>query len=123
MNAVRVLIVDDEEAITTSLTHVLTDEGYAVRIAHNGVDALAVIDAEPIDVLLCDVTMPGLDGLSLAKELRTRGLDLPIVLMSVRSDFDELPANVRYLRKPFTIDEITSAVHNALGDNHRSDTM
>jgi len=107
-----VLVVDDEPAIREIVATLLEDEGYEVRHARDGVEALAAID-DRIDLVLSDVIMPRLDGASLVRKLRRRGHLVPVVLMSaVYADVD-LPG-VRFVPKPFEIDRLLGTVASAL---------
>ncbi len=109
-----VLVVDDEPAIREIVATLLEDEGYRVRHARDGVEALAAIDDDTIDLVVSDVVMPRLDGASLVRKLRRRGHLIPVVLMSaVYADVD-LPG-VRFVPKPFEIDRLLGTVASALG--------
>ena len=109
-----VLVVDDEPAIREIVATLLEDEGYRVRHARDGVEALATIDDDTIDLVVSDVVMPRLDGASLVRKLRRRGHLIPVVLMSaVYADVD-LPG-VRFVPKPFEIDRLLGTVASALG--------
>ena len=109
-----VLVVDDEPAIREVITTLLEDEGYLVRHAKDGLEALDTIDDDEIDLIVSDVVMPRLDGASLVRKLRVRGYVMPVVLMSaVYADVD-LPG-VRFVPKPFEIDGLLGTVASALG--------
>ena len=110
---VTVLVVDDEPAIREIVAMLLEDEGYLVRHAKDGVEALAAVDDDSIDLVVSDVVMPRLDGASLVRKLRRRGHLIPVVLMSaVYADVD-LPG-VRFVPKPFEIDRLLGTVASAL---------
>jgi CheY-like chemotaxis protein len=112
--AVTVLVVDDEPAIREIVAALLEEEGYLVRHAKDGLEALTTIDDDCIDLVVSDVVMPGLDGASLVRKLRHRGHLMPVVLMSaVYADVD-LPG-VRFVPKPFEIDRLLGTVASALG--------
>ena len=109
-----VLVVDDEPAIREVIATLLEDEGYLVRHAKDGLEALDAIDGSQIDLIVSDVVMPRLDGASLVRKLRRRGHLMPVVLMSaVYADVD-LPG-VRFVPKPFEIDRLLGTVASALG--------
>jgi two-component system, OmpR family, response regulator MprA len=109
-----VLVVDDEPAIREVIATLLEDEGYLVRHAKDGLEALDTIDGDEIDLIVSDVVMPRLDGASLVRKLRVRGYVMPVVLMSaVYADVD-LPG-VRFVPKPFEIDRLLGTVASALG--------
>jgi CheY-like chemotaxis protein len=109
-----VLVVDDEPAIREVIATLLEDEGYLVRHAKDGLEALDAINENRIDLIVSDVVMPRLDGASLVRRLRRRGHLTPVVLMSaVYADVD-LPG-VRFVPKPFEIDRLLGTVASALG--------
>jgi CheY-like chemotaxis protein len=109
-----VLVVDDEPAIREVIATLLEDEGYLVRHAKDGLEALDAINENRIDLIVSDVVMPRLDGASLVHRLRRRGHLMPVVLMSaVYADVD-LPG-VRFVPKPFEIDRLLGTVASALG--------
>ena len=115
----QVLVVDDEPAIRETVATLLEEEGYRVRRARDGVEALSTLAGDGIDVILADVNMPRLDGATLVRKLRGRGNRIPIVLMSaIYADVD-LPG-VRFVPKPFAIDRLLGAVTSALATNGAS---
>jgi DNA-binding NtrC family response regulator len=102
----RILIVDDDEALRESLQLVLSAEGYQVAAAPGGREALALADGGDFDAILCDLRMPGIDGLELLPQLVRRLPGTPIVLMSAYGSADlAIEAMQRgaydYLAKPF----------------------
>ena len=108
-----VLVVDDDRALRELVSEALADEGYDVRRARDGAEALAAVERERPDVVLTDAWMPGLDGAQLARQLQAKGV--PVVLMSaVYADID-LPG-VPFLPKPFDLDRLLDVVTTALGD-------
>jgi two-component system response regulator MprA len=118
----QVLVVDDEPAIRETVATLLEEEGYSVRRAKDGVEALSTIAGDGIDVILADINMPRLDGATLVRKLRGRGNRIPIVLMSaIYADVD-LPG-VRFVPKPFAIDRLLGAVTSALATNGTSPSL
>ena len=110
-----ILVVDDDIHIAALVAALLEDEGYGVRCAFDGWEALAEIDREPPDLVVSDVMMPRLDGVSLIEQIRNRGLGTPVVLMSaIYADVD-LPG-VRFVPKPFDIDYILAVVRRVFED-------
>jgi CheY-like chemotaxis protein len=110
---VTVLVVDDEPLIREIVRALLEDEGYAVECAEDGVEALAVVEAAPIDLVISDVVMPRLDGRTLAQRLRARRAALPIVLMSANRAASGIPG-IALMPKPFDLDDLLDAVATAL---------
>ena len=113
-STIAVLVVDDERYIVDLLSDLLEDEGYRVERAYDGVAALEQISRHPPDLVVADVMMPRLDGLSLADEINARGLGIPIILMSAavtpRTD------HVAFIPKPFDIDAMLGLIERLLND-------
>ncbi|MDI9857061.1 response regulator transcription factor [Comamonas sp. 17RB] len=114
----HILVVDDDEEITALLTQYLTRFGYATYAACDGDSMRAQLAAQPIDLVVLDVMLPGVDGIRLAKELRSRS-QLPIIMLTARANpFDcvlglELGAN-DYMGKPFEPRELVARIQNVL---------
>jgi CheY-like chemotaxis protein len=109
----RVLVVDDEADIRATVSAILEIEGYAVAEATNGAEALAVVEADPPDVILLDMRMPVLDGWGFATELRRRGHPIPIVVMTAAQDAARWAADIAataFLSKPFGYDDLVTVV-------------
>ena len=112
----KILVVDDSQTVRTLLSFILKSNGFEVESAINGVDALEKIYKDEFDLVVCDVNMPKMDGLTLIKVLRLQDIyrELPIIVVSTEeSDEDkqkgmEAGANV-YLVKPT---EPTSLLEN-----------
>jgi CheY-like chemotaxis protein len=111
-----VLVVEDEPAIREVVADLLEDEGYAVHQAADGLEAIAELEVDHIDLVLSDVRMPRLDGPALARRLRRHGYAMPVVLMSAVDVEVDLPG-VCFLPKPFDRDHLLHAVGSALGVN------
>ena len=111
-----VLVVEDEPAVREVVADLLQDEGYAVRQASDGLQAIEELQADDVDLVLSDVRMPRLDGPSLARRLRGRGHAVPVVLMSAIDVEVDLPG-VRFLPNPFDRDHLLHVIGSALGAN------
>ncbi len=115
-----VLIADDERNIQVTLSRALSMEGYAVEVASGGREALDKIAALPVDLVLMDVRMPDLDGLSVLEKARESRPDLPFVVMSGHGSIETVRSAFKlgafdYLEKPITEKEkLLVAVRNAL---------
>jgi two-component system, OmpR family, response regulator MprA len=101
-----ILVVDDDAPIRRMLVRTLAAEGFEARAAPDGGAALAAIEESAPDVLVLDVAMPGLDGLDVARRVRTKGLAFPILLLTARDAVAERVAGLDagaddYLVKPF----------------------
>ena len=78
----RILVVDDDLGVCQSLRDLLTQEGCDVLVATRGVEGLAKLDTEPVDLVLSDVVMPDLDGYELYQQVRANHSAIPVVLMT-----------------------------------------
>jgi CheY-like chemotaxis protein len=108
-----VLIVDDDRPILDLVGELLTAEGYDVRLATDGVEALAqAAEAQP-DLVLADCWMPRLDGIGLARHLRDRDRPVPVILMSAAPPA-QTPPDIDFIQKPFDISQLLDAVASAL---------
>jgi CheY-like chemotaxis protein len=92
----RVLVVDDERHISRLLEFVLAKQGYQVKVANSGEQALATVDDFAPDVVLLDLVMPGISGLDVLKQLRSDGKhsDLKILVLSAHA-FEHLPEELK----------------------------
>jgi EAL domain-containing protein (putative c-di-GMP-specific phosphodiesterase class I) len=105
--AARVLIVDDSAALGESLAEILRLRGFEATVCSSGSEALTVLDGVRFDVILSDVSMPGMDGLELLGEIRKRDLDVPVVLVTGQPSVETAVRAVahgahRYLTKPIS---------------------
>jgi two-component system, chemotaxis family, chemotaxis protein CheY len=110
---VHVLVVDDEPDIRDTVTAILETEGYHVRQASNGADALEAIERRRPDVILLDMRMPVLDGWGFSTELRRRGHRIPIVVMTAARDAARWAGEIAaaaFVAKPFGFDDLIMAV-------------
>jgi CheY-like chemotaxis protein len=113
--------VDDEPQVRESVKRLLVGQGYTVVEASHGNDAIRIYDAAPseIDLVLTDVTMPGMSGYDLAEHLRARAPNLPVVLMS---GYAETPVasgalgagKTGYIQKPFQVDILVERLREVL---------
>ena len=117
----KILVVDDEDAICSSLQERLAMEGYQVRTASDGRKGLQLYHDHPVDLVITDVLMPELDGLEVVRTLRRLGTAIPIIAMSVGANRDldflieaaEFGAT-RTISKPFRLEELVVMVHDLL---------
>lgn len=114
-----VLVADDDRAIRESLERALQLEGYRVRTAPDGVQALAAVHTEPADLLVLDVMMPGVDGLGVCRVLRAEGDRTPILMLTARVETPDRVAGLDagaddYLAKPFDLDELLARLRALL---------
>ncbi|WP_434445808.1 response regulator transcription factor [Lentzea sp. E54] len=115
---VRLLLVEDDERIRQALSLALSDEGFTVDEAGSGEEALTRLVAEPFDVLLVDLTLPGVDGLEVVRTVRARG-DLPIIVVTARADARDMIAGLEagaddYVTKPLMASVLAARVRALL---------
>ena len=113
----QILVVDDDPAIRTVVAEVLADEGYAIRTASNGEEALRTIDEATPALVLLDMRMPVMDGWGFASALRDRGFDLPILVMTAAQDAAQWAREVGAvgaLAKPFDLNDLLDIVERTL---------
>ncbi len=107
----RILIAEDEVTIARALKVMLEKNKYAVDIVHNGLDALDFILATHYDALVLDIMMPGLDGISVLKTVRSRGINTPALFLTARAEIGDRVAGLDdYLPKPFASAEFLARV-------------
>ncbi|HXU00723.1 MAG TPA: sigma-54 dependent transcriptional regulator, partial [Polyangia bacterium] len=114
-NALDVLLVDDEPDIELLAGEALRDAGHHVTAVKDGAEALELVRARAFDLMICDIRLPKLDGLSLFRQTRQQSPDTTVILMTAFAAVQDAVAAVKegahdYLTKPFEIDEITLRV-------------
>ena len=107
----NVLVIDDEPNMRHMLTALLEKAGYAVTVAADGVDGLSILESRAFDLILCDVRMPRMDGLSFLKQMTKQGLNSTTIVMSAYGTIDTAVEAMKlgavdYISKPFKADEI-----------------
>ena len=115
----RILVVDDDRAVRESLRRSLEFNGYQVELASDGAQALEAIIADRPDAMVLDVMMPRLDGLEVARRLRSTGDDLPILVLTARDTVSDRVSGLDagaddYLPKPFALEELLARLRALL---------
>ena len=111
---VSILIVDDDPDILHSLALALEDEGFFLRLAGNGRDAIDLHQAVAADLIVSDMMMPVMDGRALVEELRRRNDDTPVILMSAGFANGTGQRGVDFMAKPFNLDRLFILIHHML---------
>ena len=115
----RILLVEDEPGVRLTLTDRLHDEGYVVETAADGEEGAARATSERFDLLVLDVMLPGRSGFDVCRDLRQRGLDLPILMLTARRQVTDRVVGLKlgaddYLTKPFDVAELLARVEARL---------
>jgi PAS domain S-box-containing protein len=109
-SAGTVLLVDDEPLVRASTADMLAELGFEVLEAESGQDALALVDASRLDLVITDHLMPGLSGTDLARILAAERPDLPVLIVSGYADLDGLPPDMPRLTKPFRHSDLAACI-------------
>ncbi len=114
----RILVVDDEASLRDALGRILTAEGYEVRQAGDGKEALGILGGSPFDFVLCDLRMPVMGGLDLLREITARGIPGTVIMMSAFGTVETAVEAMKlgaydYVSKPFMSDEILLTLRKA----------
>ena len=114
-----ILIVDDEPGVRTSLSGVLRDEGYTVDAVSSGEECLDRLTRGPVDLIVLDVWLPGMDGLATLARLRERQVDASVVLISGHGNIESAVRAIKmgafdFVEKPLSLDKTVLVVNNAL---------
>lgn len=115
----KILVVDDEQAVRESLRRSLIFNGYDVVLAQDGLEAVEAISRTRPDLIILDVMMPKMDGLEVCRTLRGSGYDRPILMLTARDGVSERVAGLDagaddYLPKPFALEELLARVRSLL---------
>jgi DNA-binding NtrC family response regulator len=114
----RILIAEDEENILNLLERLLKKNGYVTYVANNGKKALEIAKSKEIDIVITDIRMPEMDGITLIKEIKKMDPCIEVIVMTAFASVDTAIEAVRigardYIRKPFDIDEVINAIEKA----------
>ena len=121
----RLLVIEDELPMRTALVETLKAEGYRVMSAEDGLSGLELACTEPFDLVLLDVMMPNMDGYAVCKELRKRGRDVPVLMLTAKGRIDDRVEGLDsgaddYLVKPFSLREFLARVRALLRRKERA---
>jgi two-component system response regulator MprA len=122
----RILIAEDDQGVRTSLTRALTFQNYNVTAVNDGAQALEAIDAQLPDLVILDVSMPHVDGLTACRMIREKHRSLPILMLTARHEISDRVAGLDagaddYVVKPFALEELSARVRSMLRRTHVSE--
>jgi two-component system nitrogen regulation response regulator NtrX len=123
----RILIIDDEESIRATLAHILTDEKHIVVTCESGEEGLARYAREEFDLVLLDLWLPGVDGMTVLERLYAAG-PTPVIVISGHGNIDTAVRATRlgaydFLEKPLSLDRVLLTVNHALADRRLRDEV
>lgn len=111
----QILIVEDDKELSQLFQKVLEKNGYQVKSASDGAQALEVLDKEYVDLIISDIMMPVMDGYELVSELRSAGYQIPVLMITAKGSFDDmrqgfLSGSDDYMVKPVNVNEMVLRV-------------
>lgn len=111
----KILIVEDDSELRGLFKRVLVKNGYSVRTASNGAEALDLVGAEYIDLIISDIMMPVMDGYAMVSSLREAGYQMPVMMITAKDAFDDmklgfLSGTDDYMVKPINVNEMVLRV-------------
>jgi two-component system, OmpR family, alkaline phosphatase synthesis response regulator PhoP len=123
-NKSNLLIVEDEENIREMLLLNLELEGYEVSVAKTGIQAIKMVKAEYFDLIILDIMLPEMDGITVCETIRTQNIDVPILFLSAKDSVADRIEGLKkggddYLTKPFNLEELLLRVEKLVAKNRR----
>lgn len=111
----KLLLAEDELSLSKALVHILEKNNYSVDPVYNGQDALDYIENGNYDAIILDIMMPGIDGITVLKKLRAGGNQIPVLILSAKSEVDDKVLGLDsgandYLTKPFDAKELLARI-------------
>lgn len=115
----RILVVDDERSIRNTLKDILEYEKYEVDLAEDGMKAIEKVKSAEYDVVLCDIKMPGIDGIEVLQQLAQISPDTPVVMISGHGNIDTAVESIKkgafdYIEKPLDLNRLLITIRNAM---------
>lgn len=118
-NEIRVLVVEDEANVAEVVARYLQRDGFITNIARDGTSALHIMKTDGADLVVLDLMLPGVDGITVAKTLRENGDNTPIIMLTAKDSESDIVLGLGlgaddYMRKPFSPAELVARVHAVL---------
>jgi len=120
----RILIVEDERRLSNIIKKGLSEDGFAVDQAFEGVEGQYLAESEQYDLIVLDIMLPKIDGLQLCRQLRERNIKIPVLMLTAKSTTEDKVAGLDsgaddYLTKPFSFVEFRSRIHALIRRSHQ----
>ncbi|MDP2336133.1 MAG: sigma-54 dependent transcriptional regulator [Bacteroidota bacterium] len=115
----RILVIDDERSIRNTLKDILEFEKYEVELAEDGFKALELLKSNDFDVILCDIKMPGMDGIEVLQKVEEIKPDIPVVMISGHGNIDTAVESIKkgafdFIEKPLDLNRLLITLRNAM---------
>jgi DNA-binding response OmpR family regulator len=123
----RILIVEDEKSLADIIKKGLEEEDYAVDVAYNGEDGLFMAENEPSDLIVLDIMLPIVDGMTILKRIRKAGVRTPVLMLTAKDTLTDKVSGLDsgaddYLTKPFLFEELLARIRALLRRNSEAKT-
>ncbi|MFV0378300.1 MAG: sigma-54-dependent transcriptional regulator [Mangrovibacterium sp.] len=114
----RILVIDDERSIRNTLKDILEYEKYQVDLADEGPAGLELLKKNEYDIVLCDIKMPGMDGIEVLEKIQSEGIDTPVVMISGHGNIDTAVESIKkgafdFIEKPLDLNRLLITIRNA----------
>jgi len=124
----RILVVEDEKMLAENIKTGLEDENFAVDVAFNGLDAYDLAAGEEYDVILLDIMLPGMDGITLCRKLRAEKNYTPILVLTAKDTVEDIVIGLDdgaddYMVKPFSFEELLARIRSLMRRSTTKDTI
>ncbi len=120
-NKIRILVVDDERELIDAIRDLLEERGYLIDYANDGIGALEIVKKDPPDLILLDIVMPNMDGITLLKKLKEKNetKDIPVIMLTVKDgqanrDLGLATGAYEYISKPYDSQVLLRQIRNIL---------
>ena len=112
----RILVIEDERRLANIIKKGLTEEGFAVDAAYDGEEGQYLAESEEYDLIVLDIMLPKVDGLTICKELRAKNIKIPVLMLTAKSEVEDKIKGLDsgaddYMTKPFSFLELRSRIH------------
>ena len=111
----RILLAEDERSLSKAIVTLLEKSNYSVDAVYDGEEAVSYIESGNYDAMILDIMMPKMDGITALKEIRSKGYNIPVLILSARSEVNDKVMGLDsgandYLTKPFSVKELLARI-------------